>query len=81
MSNAGLMDIVARTYALTMLRQWINEMRGLGFKDLVRAWGRFFSLYIKSPAFRKYAREIMPARTIIKSLFEYLGFGIYVSRK
>ena len=67
MGNAGLMDIVARTYTLTALRQRINEIRGLGFKDLVRAWGRFFSLLIKSPAFRKYAKEIAPSRTIIKS--------------
>jgi ubiquinone/menaquinone biosynthesis C-methylase UbiE len=81
MGNAGLIGIVARTYALTALRQLINEIRGLGFKDLVRAWGRFVSLYIKSPAFRKYAQEITPSRTIIKSLFAYLGFGIYVGRK
>ena len=37
MGNAGLMDMVARTYTLTALRQWINEISGLGFKDLVRA--------------------------------------------
>jgi arsenite methyltransferase len=81
MGSAGLRDIVARTYTLNALRQWINEIRGLGFKDLIRAWGRFFSLYIKSRAFRKYAKEITPSRTIIKSLFAYLGFGIYVGRK
>ena len=81
MDNAGLMDIVARTYTFTALRQWINELRGLGFKDLVRAWGRFSSLYIKSPAFRKYAKEITPSRTIVKSLFACLGYGIYVGRK
>jgi arsenite methyltransferase len=81
MGNAGLIGIVARTYALTALRQLINEIRGLGFKDLVRAWGRFVSLYIKSPAFRKYAQEITPSYAIIKSFFAYLGFGIYVGRK
>lgn len=81
MGKAGLTDIVARTYALTARRQLINEMRGFGFKDLVRGWGKFFSLYLKSPAFRKYAKEITPSYAIIKSLFAYLGFGIYVGRK
>jgi ubiquinone/menaquinone biosynthesis C-methylase UbiE len=81
MANAGLTDVVARTHTLTALRQWINEIRGLGFKDLGRGWGRFLSLYIKSPAFRKYAKEITPSYAIIKSLFAYLGFGIYVGRK
>ena len=81
MDNAELIDSVARTYTLTALCQWINELRGLGLKDLVRAWGSFFSLYIKSPMFRKYARGITPSYTIVKSLFAYLGYGIYVGRK
>ena len=81
MDNAGLTDIVARTYTFTALRQFINERRELGLNDLVRAWGRFFSLYITSPMFRKYARDITPSYTIIKSLFAYLGYGIYVGRK
>jgi len=79
--NAGLTDIVARTYTLTALRQLINEIRGLDFKDVVRGWSKFFSLYIKSPGFRKYAKEITPSYAIIKRLFVYLGFGIYVGRK
>jgi hypothetical protein len=81
MDNTGLTDIVARPYTLTALRQLINEVRGLGVKDLIRGWGRFSSLYIKSPAFRKYAKEITPTYAIIKSLFAYLGYGIYVGRK
>jgi len=81
MGKAGLTDIVTRTYTLTARRQLINEIRGLGFRDLVRGWGKFFSLYVKSPAFRKYAKEITPSYAIIKSLFAYLGFGIYVGRK
>jgi hypothetical protein len=72
--NAGLKDIVARTYTLTAPRQLINEIRGFGFKDLMRGWSQFFSLYIKSPAFRKYAKEITPSHAIIKSLFAYVGF-------
>ncbi len=81
MDNAGLKEIVARTYTVTALRQFINERRELALTDIVRAWGRFFSLYITSPMFRKYARDITPSYTIITSLFAYLGYGIYVGRK
>ncbi len=81
MGKAGLTDIIGRTHTLTALRQLINEIRGLGFNDLARGWCRFFSLYIKSPAFRQYAKEIRPSYAVIKSLFAYLGFGIYVGRK
>jgi arsenite methyltransferase len=81
MNNAGLIDIVARTHNLTALRQWIDELQGVGLNDFVSAWGKFLSLYITSPAFRKYARDITPSYTIIRSLFAYLGYGIYVGRK
>jgi hypothetical protein len=58
-------------------------MRGLDFHDVLdrfRAWGSFLSLYARSPGFREYAREITPSARVIRSLFAYLGYGIYVGR-
>ncbi|MBC7264827.1 MAG: methyltransferase domain-containing protein [Chloroflexi bacterium] len=84
LAGAGLSDIVARTYKVGALRQRLDEMSGLDFDDLLdrlRAWGTFFSLYLKNPAFRRYAREITPSAKIIRDLFTYLGYGIYVGVK
>lgn len=84
LEGTGLKDIIVRTYKLNALTQWIDEMRGISFGDLLdrlRAWNSFLSLYIKNTSFRKYAREITPSRKIITSLFAYLGYGIYVGRK
>jgi SAM-dependent methyltransferase len=78
---SGLTDIRARTYNFDALRMWINELRRVGFKDSVRTVDSFFSLYITSPSFRKYVKERTPSRKIIKNLFAYLGYGIYVGRK
>jgi ubiquinone/menaquinone biosynthesis C-methylase UbiE len=84
LEGSGLTDVVVRTYKLNALSQWVDEMRGVGFRDLtdrLRALNSFLSMVIKSPAFRKYAKEMTPSPKIIKSLFTYLGYGIYVGRK
>jgi SAM-dependent methyltransferase len=83
LAGAGLADIVVRAYKVNALNQWVDEMRGLGPRDLLdmlRAWRDFFFM-LRSPAFRKYAKEITPSPRIIKNLFAYLGYGIYVGRK
>lgn len=84
LQNAGLTEITARTYEINALSQRINEMRGLDFQDRLdrlRGIKDFTRLYISSASFRKYAKEITPSMRIIKSLFTYLGYGVYVGRK
>ena len=84
LEGSGLTDIVVRTYRVSALSQWINEMRGLGFRDvldLLRAWYSFFSLFIRSSTFRKYTKEMVPSPKNIRNLFGYLGYGLYVGRK
>jgi len=45
------------------------------------AWGKFLSLCFKSPAVRKYIKEIsVPPKSVFR-IFKYFGSGIYVGRK
>ncbi len=81
LEGSGLKDLVARTYKVNALDQWINEIRTLDFRDYPRAWYRFLSLLIKSPACRRFAREALRMPKNIFSLFKYLGHGIYVGRR
>ena len=78
MEGSGLRDIVVRTYKINLLREYINRIRQLGFKDFSRVLYRILSLYIRSPAFRRHIKERPP---VPKNLFEYWGYGIYVGRK
>ena len=83
LEGSGLRDIVVRTYKMNVLSEFINGIRWYGFKDLSRAWYRFFSLYIVSPAFRRVIKERY-ARGLprnVRTFVEYLGYGIYVGRK
>ncbi|GAI06218.1 unnamed protein product, partial [marine sediment metagenome] len=81
LEGSGLTEIVARTYKISVLDQWINEIRGLDFRDYSGAWYRFLSQFIKNPACRRFAREALSMPKNIFSLFKYLGYGIYVGRK
>lgn len=81
LEGSGLTDIVARTYKISALDQWINEIRGLDITDYLGAWFRFLSLLIKSPACRRWAREALSMPKSIFKIFECMGYGIYVGRK
>lgn len=81
LESSGLKDLVARTYKVSALDQWINEIRGLDIRDYSGAWYRFLSLLIKSPACRRFAREALRMPKNIFKIFEYMGYGIYVGRK
>lgn len=83
MEKANLKEIQVETHTLNAIRQRLDENQGLDlqdYKDRLRAVGVFTSLLIKDPLFRRYAREIMPSRSTIRTLFEYLGYGFYVGR-
>jgi hypothetical protein len=50
-------------------------------RDYLGAWGKFFSLCFKSPAVRKWIKEIsVPPKSVFR-IFKYFGYGIYVGRK
>ena len=81
LENSGLRNIVVRTYTLSLVSDVINRIRRLGSKDFSRALSKFLSLYITSPAFRRYAKYTQPPLRITKEILEYLGYGLYVGRK
>lgn len=84
LEKANLSDIVVRTYAINAFSQRLNEMQGMDFQDRLdrlRGIKDFVKLYLSSPELRKYAKEITPSMKIIKNLFAYLGYGLYVGRK
>ena len=83
LEKAKLREIQVETHTMKVIRQRLDEMQGLDmqdYKDRLRAVGVFTLLLVKDPRFRRYAREIMPSRSTIRTLFEYLGYGFYVGR-
>jgi len=81
LEKVGLTDILAKACKTTAWRQWANEVKQMDPGDYLRAWGRFLSLCFKSPATRKYLKEIIMFPKSIFKIFKYFGYGIYVGRK
>ena len=42
---------------------------------------RILSLYAKSPAYRKFVKQVRESGVAPKNLDEYFGYGVYVGRK
>jgi arsenite methyltransferase len=84
LESAGLQDVIAQPQQISALRQRLDEYSGLDWqdwKDRLRGIMSFVGLYLRDPAFRQYAREITPSMAVIRNLFRYLGYGLYVGRK
>jgi arsenite methyltransferase len=77
----GLKEIVAKVYETNAINQWINEIKQFEFLDFVKAWARYFYLFIKSPVCRRFTKETLTFPRSIISLFKYFGFGLYVGRR
>jgi arsenite methyltransferase len=84
LETAHLTEIVARSYQINALSQRLNEMRGLDSQDRLdrlRGIKDFIGRYLSDPDFRKYAKELTPSMKIIRNMFAYLGYGLYVGKK
>lgn len=77
MQDAGLRDIVAKTYRFDARRE-STQIKRYRFADLARMLYKTTSLYIRSPAFREYMHG---RRHTPKELFQYLGYGVFVGKK
>ena len=78
LENAGLRDIVVRTYEISAQNEVVNIIKRYGLRDMLGAWAKSLSIYIRNPASRVIVKG---AGAAPKSLFEYFGYGIYVGRK
>ena len=82
LKNSGLDTVVVKLCKTTYVSQFINEARMMGLTEVVRPWGRLLSLYFKDPVYRKAIKEMTKeARNVPKNVFDYFGYGLYVSRK
>jgi ubiquinone/menaquinone biosynthesis C-methylase UbiE len=81
--DAGLQDISAQSYPLTMIQQRRDETQGLDFEDWrhrFSSFGQFISQYLRDSDFRSYAKTLIPSRRVISDLFNYLGYGLYIGK-
>jgi ubiquinone/menaquinone biosynthesis C-methylase UbiE len=76
--EVGLKDLVIRTYPSDLRGELRNTIRRIGFRDLLRVWGRAFRLYRRDPAYREFVREALSEP---REMIEYMGRGMFVGKK
>lgn len=82
MKKSALDDITATPCKITYIRQFANEIKMMGLKEVFKPWGRLLFLYIKSPVYRRVIKDLMrESLNIPRNVFDYFGYGLYVGKK
>jgi len=81
LEGSGLRERMALVYKSNAISQWINEVKQFECLDFIRAWCRYFYMFTKNPACRKFTKETLTFPRSIFRLFEYFGYGLYAGRK
>jgi ubiquinone/menaquinone biosynthesis C-methylase UbiE len=75
---SGLQDRVVRTHRAGAREELKSRIQWIGWRWLVRAWGRALRLYIRDPAIRQSFKDQLdiPAEAL-----QLLGFAVMAGRK
>jgi arsenite methyltransferase len=78
---AGLREIVSKTYAINTQDEAKGILRRYGLGGSLAITARMLFLYTRSPAYRKFTKEVRQGGVIPENLEEYFGYGLFVGRK
>jgi len=81
LKGAGLREIAVRTYETRVRKEAKELVRRYGYGGMLRIFYRILSLYTRSPAYRRFVKEVQEDGITPDNIEEYLGYGIYVGRK
>jgi arsenite methyltransferase len=81
LQGAGLRDIVVKMYAVDVRNETKGILRRYGLAGMSRVLSRTLSLYFRSPAYRRFVKEVRQDGITPENLGEYFGYGLYVGRK
>jgi arsenite methyltransferase len=81
LESAGLREIIATTYPIKIQEESQGILRRYGCGGMLGVLGRMLRLYVRSPAYRKFVKEVQKGGITPKNLDEYFGYGLFVGRK
>jgi arsenite methyltransferase len=81
LENAGLSDLDMRISSIDTGAEAKGIIRRYGCRGMLRVYGRLLSLYVKSPAYRRFVKRVSQGGLLPDNLNEYFGYGLYVGKK
>jgi ubiquinone/menaquinone biosynthesis C-methylase UbiE len=81
LENPGLKEITSITYVINVRDESRGILERYGTAGMLRVMGRMSLLYARSPAYRKFVKEVRQGGVIPPNLEEYFGYGLFVGKK
>ncbi|TKJ27554.1 MAG: hypothetical protein CEE40_13070 [Chloroflexi bacterium B3_Chlor] len=81
LEGAALREVIVRTYEINTQNEARGVLRRYGCRGMLGVLGRILSLYARSPAYRRFVKEVREGGLTPENLDEYFGYGLYVGRK
>jgi ubiquinone/menaquinone biosynthesis C-methylase UbiE len=75
---SGLQDQAIRTHQIDSRKEMRYRIQWIGWRWILRAWGRSLRLYITNPAIRQSIKEMFD---VPLEVFQYIGYGLFVGKK
>ncbi|MBU0494205.1 MAG: methyltransferase domain-containing protein [Chloroflexi bacterium] len=75
---SGLQDRVIRMHPIDSRKELRDRLRWVGWRWILKAWGRGLRLYITKPAVRQSIKEMFDTPA---EVMEWVGYGLFVGRK
>ncbi|MGA9348862.1 MAG: class I SAM-dependent methyltransferase [Anaerolineae bacterium] len=75
---SGLQERVVRICQTDSRKEVKSRIQWIGWRWLLRAWGRVLRLYITNPAIRQSIKEMFD---VPSEVFQYAGYGLFVGKK
>lgn len=75
---SGLQDRVVKICQVDARTEVKSRIQWIGWRWLLRAWGRALRLYITNPAVRQSIKEMFD---VPPEVFQYVGYGLFAGRK
>ena len=81
LEEAGLTDIVVNVREVRPRREAKGLVRRYGYWGMLRSLYRALSLFLRSPAYRRFVKDVQKEGITPDNLEEYMGYGLFVGRK
>jgi arsenite methyltransferase len=75
---SGLQERVVKICQVDARTEVKSRIQWIGWRWILRAWGRALRLYVTNPAVRQSVKKIFD---VPQEVFQYAGYGLFVGRK
>ena len=76
--ESGLQDRVVKTFPVDPRQEIKDRMQWIGWRWLLRAWGRSLRLYLTNPGVRQSIKKMF---NVPPEVYQCLGYGLFAGRK